>query len=227
MEKTNIYKKCNICNKDIKYQNHWLRHTKSKTHIYNKKLYDKDLEIEKLKEENKELKKEIEELKKQNIINNNCNNTTNNITNNNIIINFGDELVELTDDFLFQITDTSLLNQEKRKMIENYISSKQKTLKKTNMRDDLMHILENDDWKVMPEKLALRKRISNIPYIYRKSAINTINNWEDEEITENDKKDAIKTHSEIARKIKNEKFTKEQNKELETIIKCNAYNNKV
>jgi hypothetical protein len=215
---------CNICNKEVTKTN-FSHHTKTKKHIYNNKLYEKDLEI-------KELKKEIEKLKeenlklKQNIINNNItnnNNTTNNITNN-ITINFGDELVELTDDFLFQITDNSLLNQERRKMIENYVSLKQKTLKKTNMRDDLMYILENDDWKVIPEKLALRKRITNIPKIYRKSAINTIKKWEDEEVTENDKKDAIKTHPEIARKIEKEKFTKEQDKELETIIKCNAYN---
>ena len=93
------------------------------------------------------------------------------------------------------------------------------------MRDDIMHIFKDNNWRVMPEKLAIMERISNIPKIYRKSAINTINNW-DEQVNEDYKKDTMKEHIKISRKIEKEKFTKEENKEIESIIRCNAYNNK-
>ena len=32
---TSIYKHCDYCNKGIKYQNHWIRHTKTKKHLKN------------------------------------------------------------------------------------------------------------------------------------------------------------------------------------------------
>jgi hypothetical protein len=256
-----IYKHCEYCNKGIKHQSNWIRHTKTKKHLKN--IKEKEITTDNnqnipdhtqnipdytqniptkhqcrycnkvfkyqpglSRHENHRCDKRPAPQTINNTINNNgnTNNNSHNTNNNNtIIINFGDELVEFTDDFLDQITDTSLLNQERRKMIENYISSKQKTLKKTNMRDDLMYILKNNDWKVIPEKLAIKERMSNIPNIYRKSAINTIKNW-DEEVDNEYKKDTIKTHMNISNKIEKNNFTKEENKELETIIKCNAYN---
>ena len=112
-------------------------------------------------------------------------------------------------------------------MIENYISLNQKTIKKTNMRDDFMHIIKDNDWLIQPEGEIIKERISNIPKIYKKSAIKTINNWNNEEVSNEVKNGEIKKHMDISRKIEKQKFTKEQNKELETIIKCNAYNNKV
>ena len=180
--------------------------------------------------------KEIADLKEQlrqsgNTTNNNTTNniTNNNITNNNVIImqNFGNELVEFSDEFLHQLTHPDLSHQERRIMLENYISSEQQamTLAKTNLRDKFMYAHEGQ-WKVIPQQLALTQRVNDIPSTYQRSAVHTITNWPEEEASQASKQAAIRQHSGIAMEMKYHKYTDDEDKELKTIVKCNAYNNK-
>ena len=94
------------------------------------------------------------------------------------------------------------------------------------MRDEFIHIIKDNKWLIQPEGKIIKERIKNIPKIYKKSAIKTINDWDNEEVTTEQKNGEIKKHLDISNKIEGNKFTKEQNKEFESIIKCNAYNNK-
>jgi len=218
-QETKIYN-CRYC--EDPFTTRQSRYTHEKKRCIKKKLID----------ENEELKKLLLEAKGSsgNTTNNNTtNNTTNNINNNttnNIIImqNFGAEAVEFTDEFLHQLTNGDISLHQKRIMLENYISSEQesRTLAKTNMRDRLMYA-HDGQWNIVPQKLALEQRVKDLPTTYQRSIAHTVKHWPDEEKQYG--KATIQEHNGIAHEMRTHKYTQEEDKDLKTIIKCNAYNN--
>ena len=218
---------CEYCSKQFTRKDNLKRHMDK----YCKKKKEHDAMQQKIADLEAQLKNQTGgNTTNNNTTNNNNNNTTNNyITNNNIIVmqNFGNELVNFSDEFLHQLTHPDLSHQERRIMLENYISSEQasKTLAKTNMRDRLMYAHEGE-WKVIPQRLALTARVDDIPSTYQRSAVHTITNWPEEEASKASKQAAIQQHSGLAMEMKYHKYTDEEDRELKTIIKCNAYNNK-
>ena len=214
-----IYGKCKYCDKEFKYQQSLSRHQKYRC---------------KMKEKTPPPTQII-----QNITNNITNITNdnkiidnkkiiNNVNNNNLHITlntFGQEKIHFSDKFLYSITNPSLKIQEIREMLmdEIYSLPENKTLVKTNLRDAIIY-KQDEGWKAVPEEEAIKQRIENTPYVYRKNVKDTIKSWnlkrkEDEEIH-------FQEHKEIADKLINNKPKGKNYKKLYTKIRLNSYNDK-
>ena len=237
MTATRPRKYCEICDKTVRYKG-WSDHCKGKKHmrlakeeqeiidnskaIINDKdelVRMKDLEIKLLKEQIESLRKANEKLKTTSTVNNNNTNIT--------IQNFEQETVMLNDNFLHQLEHPELSIQNRRLMLENYISDESPTIAKTNMRDRLMYYSQNGRYKIAPQEEIIKKRINGLPQTYRRSICYTVNNWDDPYVTKEDKTSKIKLHYEFANQLEHHKYTKQDNEDLQRIVKCNAYNNKI
>lgn len=232
-----VKKHCDLCNKDIASAG-WSRHCKSKKHIKleqkleqdnndnndnNELLRQKNKLIEEQRIEIKLLKEQLKELRKENTTT--INNTQNIVINNNIN-NFGHE------DFS-AIMDTETFDEMKelkglplaKKMIKSmYNTAPNNTVQIPNMNQPFCMVKSNDKWEkeylppiIREIKEKLPEHISNIFANY----ITKTNDGKDYFTKKTNRIDANKIVKELTELCKN----KNQEKEIENIIKATLYNN--
>ena len=200
-----INKTCDYCNTIIKYNTGWSKHIKTKKHIKKKKEYEEqkeeikkseqqdlycdicDITIKNYRSWDRHLKSKSHLRNKEvRIINNTTNNNTinsNNTTNNNTINitmnNFGDEKIDFDPEFFekFQYLGTTF---EMKKLLSETIFNKEenKTLIKTNMRDNFIKKRVNDKWNTAPLKKTINERIDNIQKLFINNLLNLIKKLE-------------------------------------------------